>query len=400
MTIDLGQRGQHDGGWEMLAPSERPRLVRLCARITGDPEAADDLAQETLLEAWRHAHLLHDHEGRWFWLAAIARNVCRRWTRAHVREQSHRLLPLHDDNAGSTLEDAAIDACDVEREVERGELAHMLDRALALLPVDTRRALVARYIEELPHTEVAERLGLSEGAVAMRLQRGKLALRRTLTTDLRAEAAAYGMALGDRGREGWADTRLWCPECGHRRLLGRFVTDRPDTALTLRCPACFLVSDTIYTHGQGRQLFAGVKGYKPALSRIQVWSHSFYRQGLTRRAIACPSCGRMTPMLRHLPAAPLVPLSQQHRRGAYMYCPLCDTANWTTLPHLALSLPEGQRFWRTHPRIRTLPEREVEAQGRPAIITAFESVTDASTFVIVSDHETYAVLSIHGAPDA
>jgi len=398
VTIEIGQ---HGGGWEIMLPSERPRLVRLCARITGDGEAAEDLAQETLIEAWRHAHLLHDQEGRWLWLTAIARHVCRRWTRGHVRERIHCLQPMRDDDAArSALEDAAIDSFDVELELERGELARLLDRALALLPAPTRQALVASYIEELPHTEVAERLGLSEGAVAMRLQRGKLALRRTLMTDLRDEATAYGMTLGDREGEGWVDTRLWCPECGQRRLLGRFVTDRPDTALTLRCPACFLVSDTIYTHGQGRQLFAGVKGYKPALSRIQVWSNTFYRQGLSHGAISCPACSRMTPMLRRLPPAHCIPLSQQHRRGAYMYCPVCDTANWTTLPHLALSLPEGRRFWRAHPRIRTLPEREVETQGCPAIITAFESVTDTSTFVIVSDRETYAVLSIHGAPDA
>ena len=33
--------------------SERRRLVRLCATISGDRDAAEDLAQETLLEAWR-----------------------------------------------------------------------------------------------------------------------------------------------------------------------------------------------------------------------------------------------------------------------------------------------------------------------------------------------------------
>lgn len=248
--------GQHGSGWDVLLPSERPRLVRLCAQITGDGEAAEDLAQETLIEAWRHTHKLHDHEGRWLWLTAIARNVCRRWTRGHVREQIYRLQPLCDDHAaGSAVEDAAIDACDVVQELERDELAHLLDRALALLPAPTRQALVARYIEELPHTEVAERLGLSEGAMTMRLQRGKLALRQMLTTDLRDEAATYGIIIGDSA--GWADTRLWCTECGQHHLIGRFVTDRPDTALTLRCPACFRVSDTIYTHGQGTQLFKG-----------------------------------------------------------------------------------------------------------------------------------------------
>ena len=41
----------------------RTRLVRLCAMISGDAAAAEDLAQETLLEAWRNAHKLHDPAG-------------------------------------------------------------------------------------------------------------------------------------------------------------------------------------------------------------------------------------------------------------------------------------------------------------------------------------------------
>ncbi len=56
--------------------AERARLVRLCAYLTGDAQAAEDLAQETLVEAWRHAHKLHDPHGREPWLRAIARNVC------------------------------------------------------------------------------------------------------------------------------------------------------------------------------------------------------------------------------------------------------------------------------------------------------------------------------------
>jgi DNA-directed RNA polymerase specialized sigma24 family protein len=34
---------------------ERARLVRLCARLTGNIDVAEDLAQETLFEAWRHS---------------------------------------------------------------------------------------------------------------------------------------------------------------------------------------------------------------------------------------------------------------------------------------------------------------------------------------------------------
>jgi len=35
---------------------EWPRLVRLCARLSDDGQAAEDLAQETLVEAWRNLH--------------------------------------------------------------------------------------------------------------------------------------------------------------------------------------------------------------------------------------------------------------------------------------------------------------------------------------------------------
>src|SRR5258707_6257256 len=92
-------------------------------------------------------------------------------------------------------------AADVTLELERDELARLLDRALALLPAETRQVLIARCVEESPQAEVAARLGVSEGAVAVRLQRGKLALRRVLAGELRAEAADFGMFAP--GPAGW-----------------------------------------------------------------------------------------------------------------------------------------------------------------------------------------------------
>jgi DNA-directed RNA polymerase specialized sigma24 family protein len=72
--------GQHDA-WA----AERARLVRLCVRVTGDAAVAADLAQETLLEAWRSQQALRDPDRFSAWLSGIARNVCLRWMR---RQQS------------------------------------------------------------------------------------------------------------------------------------------------------------------------------------------------------------------------------------------------------------------------------------------------------------------------
>nr|MDQ3823048.1 RNA polymerase sigma factor [Actinomycetota bacterium] len=154
----------------------RTRLVRLCAAISGDPAAAEDLAQETLLEAWRNTHKLRDADGVDRWLAAIARNVCLRAARRRGRERS----------TASLQPETAVDD-DLEGRLERDELVDLVDRALGLVPPATRDALVQRYVHEAPCAEIGERLGLSEDAVSMRLARGKAVLRRVLAAELRDE---------------------------------------------------------------------------------------------------------------------------------------------------------------------------------------------------------------------
>src|SRR5918911_548179 len=201
---------------ETLA-GERAGLVRLCARATGDPDAAEDLAQETLFEAWRAAHKLHsgasaDERGRW--LSAIARNVCRRWARRRGRELGHRVFSSGTANteAETSVATDALhsvpDDFDLEVELERSELGALLDRAMGLLSPESRRVLYEQVVTESPLAETALRLGLSQGAVAMRLQRGKLALHQLLVTEFRREAV--GLGLIEETAEAWQETRIWC----------------------------------------------------------------------------------------------------------------------------------------------------------------------------------------------
>jgi RNA polymerase sigma-70 factor (ECF subfamily) len=197
-------------------------LVGLCAAVSGDRAAAEDLAQETLLEAWRNRHKLRDPAGADRWLAAIARNVCRRWARTRGRDAG--VVPV-----GGQEELPA--GFDVEVELERAELVDLLDRALALLPPTTRDVLVHRYVHDSPHAEIAARLGVSEDAVSMRLSRGKLVLRAALATQLRDEASAYGLVVAE---DEWRETRVWCSRCGERKLQLR----RDDTFVAFRCPGC------------------------------------------------------------------------------------------------------------------------------------------------------------------
>src|SRR5215216_2337208 len=76
-----------------VSPVERTRLVRYFARQTGNADTAEDLTQETLIEAWRHADRLIDVEGHERWLFGIACNVGRRWARVQGREYANRISP-------------------------------------------------------------------------------------------------------------------------------------------------------------------------------------------------------------------------------------------------------------------------------------------------------------------
>ncbi len=374
-------------GWEATLPLERSRLVRLCLRLTGDVDAVEDLAQQTLYEAWSHLHQVHDPTGLDRWLSAIARNVCLRWAHRHGQELLQRAQPnpgAEGDDAWSTFENVAIDDFDVEVELERRELVSLLDRALALLPPETRAALVQRYVEDSPVAEVAARLGVSPGAVTMKLQRGKLALRRVLTTRFPGEAIAHGLFDVTDGI--WQETRLWCTHCGTRRLHG--ILDHRQGLLMLRCPVCDALAGTCERTTDSRML-ATAKGFRPALERVRAMIARHYLLSLQQNPMPCPGCGHPVLVQSATPWG---------WHGVSRRCERCHHGAQTSFDAIALALPEGKRFLQDHPRIRRLPDRDVEIGGTIARISSFESVTGQARLDAIATRDTCRLISIHTRP--
>lgn len=373
---------------EEALEGERARLVRLCAHISGDAGTAEDLAQETLLEAWRNLDRVYDPSGLPKWLSAIARNVCLRRSRLRGRELSLLALPRAEGPGGAALVEEVADGLDIEVELERGELACLLDKAMALLPAETRAVLVERLIHESPQAEAAARLGLSEGVVAVRLHRGKLALRRLLTTEFIEEAQEFGLVTETDALQ---ETRLWCMVCGRRRLLGKLV---PETGfLWLRCPACTREPGASVTISTVPGVIGGVKGYRSAMERLMTWVDEHERPAVARGVTTCPHCGRDTPVR---PGAYLEPHSMPFKRLVFTLCHACGGRSDSSLAAYAFAQPEARRFWKRHPRLRMLPERDVEAGGRAAVVSAFESVADGSRLEVITDRDTFRTLGVHG----
>ena len=379
------RQGEAVGGLEQLGPEDHLRLVRLCARLTGDPIAAEDLAQETLLEAWRHRRKLIAPEGYAAWLAAIARNVCLRWWRRQGRNMSHQVAAAE----GAGLLERQPAGFDLEIELERHELAELLDRAMALLPPATRTILVARYLHEAPQRELAARLGLTEGAVEARLHRGRLALRQILATNLRADAAAYGLARDHDAA--WQATRIWCPFCGAHRLDCRL--DRPTGEAHFHCPGCAGPTGGQIAHTYLPRIIDGVSSFKAVLARQIRWLDDYYRGGLAAGRLPCPFCRRWSLVEPRLPVD--VPAELQDAPGMHITCPACGVTDKNPLHYLVLDLPATQRFWRAHPRMRVVPDLAIEFAGRPALLTTFESCTSHDRLDVISAADTLAVLEVH-----
>ncbi len=260
---------------EQVFTEARPRLLRL-AHLNGmSPDIADDVVQETMLEAWRHVENLRDPQRFHAWLDGICRNVCRRYkTPDGVLHLHESLSNLARDNETKNASDASLAlpdpfAIDPAEELSRQDLATLLDRAMEHLSPDTRKLLEMCYLAEIPQREAALQLGLTIGALELRLHRARKQLRQVLNGALHADAESFGLALDPMQVQGWRDTRQWCWLCGKHRMIGIFETlPNGRVAMRLRCPACFNRYGYDVIRSGGLVSMEGLSSFRPAIKRL------------------------------------------------------------------------------------------------------------------------------------
>lgn len=140
------------------------------ARVGGNASAAEDLTQETLLEACRSAHTYRGESTLSTWVCAIARHRIARYYEKERREEVAR--------AGLRLvviDDEPDDLGIVELE-DRDEVI----RALGRLSVSHRQVLVLKYLDGRSVAEIAEQLGRTAVQIQSLLQRARENLRNDL----------------------------------------------------------------------------------------------------------------------------------------------------------------------------------------------------------------------------
>ncbi|MGH9015993.1 MAG: RNA polymerase sigma factor [Acidimicrobiia bacterium] len=156
------------------------RVYGLALTIVGDARAAEDVAQEAFVRAWRHAGAYDARRGTVVtWLLTIARNLAIDAVRVRrpVTLEPDAILAL-DLSGTEPLPDELVGLRDD---------ADRLRTAMARLPEGQRRALVLAGL--LGHTarEVSEAEGIPVGTAKTRIRTGLLRLRAALVSEERAE---------------------------------------------------------------------------------------------------------------------------------------------------------------------------------------------------------------------
>jgi RNA polymerase sigma-70 factor (ECF subfamily) len=160
-----------DARWQAFEREAMPhvdRLFRHAMWLEQNREAAEDLVQETLVQALQSFDRYTPGTNCRAWLAAILHNV-----RANRLRKQGR-LPIE------PVDDDRIDAVPFEPQIPEGLTDEEMLGALRRLPAAHQEVILLCDVEEMSYKEIATALGVPIGTVMSRLHRGRGMLRAEL----------------------------------------------------------------------------------------------------------------------------------------------------------------------------------------------------------------------------
>jgi len=182
---------------ELIRPCERSIYFLLFSLLRNEAEA-EDAAQETAIKVFLNLHLFRGESQFRTWVLSIARNEGLGRLRKQASRREDSLEADTDEQTGDYTPAILTSWREVPLEaLERKELGALLRAAIQGLPGIYRNVVMLRDIEEMDVRETAAALGITEGAVKVRLHRARAMLQRELAPKLK------GFAPKRKGLFGW-----------------------------------------------------------------------------------------------------------------------------------------------------------------------------------------------------
>jgi RNA polymerase sigma-70 factor (ECF subfamily) len=157
-----------------LVDRHRKRVYNLAYRMLGDPERAEDAAQEAFIRAYRGLRTYRPNGRFTSWLLATASHVCidrlRRRPFAALSIDEPGVKPVPAEGADSSP----------SASYARSETQEAVHRALGRLPANQRLAIALVHLQGLSYEEAAEAMGVPVGTVKSHAHRARNTLKRLL----------------------------------------------------------------------------------------------------------------------------------------------------------------------------------------------------------------------------
>lgn len=161
--------------WETIVRQHWRKVFNVAFKFTGRHDEAEDLTQDIFLKIFRSLNTFDRRANFQTWLISVSRNLCIDYYRS-VRREKEAIDPAVDP------QQVVVHSRETgpQARLERRDLAAVLRDALRTLPRPLRTAVIMRDIQDLAYQEIADRLGLPEGTVKSRINRGRKELARRI----------------------------------------------------------------------------------------------------------------------------------------------------------------------------------------------------------------------------
>jgi RNA polymerase sigma-70 factor (ECF subfamily) len=166
-----------NSAWEALLKGYTRKTYNLCYRFTGRTQEAEDLTQEIFIKVFQTLRSYDTGQGAFStWLNRVSRN--------HLVDHYRRTKR---DRVTSSLDDESAPVAETPgpgggpaKLLESRERREWLQSGLDRLSPDLREAVILRDLHDLDYEEIGQVLGVPQGTVKSRINRGRLELARVL----------------------------------------------------------------------------------------------------------------------------------------------------------------------------------------------------------------------------
>ena len=171
------QKNNVEAAFEILVQRYKNPLTNFVFRFLGDYESCNDVVQETMIKVYRYKDTYSSVAKFSTWVYTIAGNLARTEYR---RQRRRNLFSINDYGEEHSTYDLPDESYRPDVITDSGIKDEIIQKALMKVKEAYREAVILRDVQGMSYEEISEILGVNEGTVKSRINRGRAQLQELL----------------------------------------------------------------------------------------------------------------------------------------------------------------------------------------------------------------------------